>query len=83
MIVLPLVIGLKRVEIFLRISFDIRKDLNDELAPKLKQDLFYNMALKHIIRNYFEVIGSKNSLDIYYDSYFSYRWIFFPKLYED
>ncbi|HHT03786.1 MAG TPA: DUF4292 domain-containing protein [Bacteroidales bacterium] len=62
----------------LRISFDIRKDLNDELAPKLKQDLFYNMALKHIIRNYFEVIGSKNSLDIYYDSYFPIDGYSFP-----
>jgi len=53
----------------LRISFDQRTDLNDGSSPKLKQDLFYNKALKQVIRNYFEVIGSRNSLDVYYDSF--------------
>ena len=48
-----------------RIMFEKRANLNDGTAPILKQNLFYNKALKIIIRNYFEVIGYSNSLDVY------------------
>ncbi len=53
----------------LKISFDARTDLSDANAPKLKQDLYYNKTLRLIIRNYFEVIDLRNSLDVYYDSF--------------
>ncbi|MDD2191459.1 MAG: DUF4292 domain-containing protein [Bacteroidales bacterium] len=61
-----------------RIMFEKRANLNDGTAPILKQNLFYNKALKIIIRNYFEVIGYSNSLDVYYDSYLPIEGYSFP-----
>ncbi|MCK9163521.1 MAG: DUF4292 domain-containing protein [Bacteroidales bacterium] len=62
----------------LRYIYDSRSNIIDINSPTLKQDLFFDRSSKHIIRNYFEVIGNKNSFDAYYDSYFPLKGFSFP-----
>lgn len=62
------------------IIFNSRMNLKDSNRfAKLNQQLFFNKKLKWIERNYVEVVGSKNKLDVYYSSYLPLGGYNFPK----
>lgn len=62
-------------------DFDKRQNIQNPISfPTLSQKILYDNNLNVITRNYFEVLNSKEKMDVYYSTYLPFNNVMLPQV---